>query len=34
VAIRLYEHLGYRRIGEYVRYYADGTDALRFEKPL
>jgi ribosomal-protein-alanine N-acetyltransferase len=34
VAIRLYERLGYRNIGEYVRYYADGADALRFEKPL
>ncbi|MDF3983847.1 GNAT family N-acetyltransferase [Luteibacter sp. PPL201] len=34
VAIRLYERLGYRRIGEYARYYADGADAFRFEKAL
>ncbi|MET0935676.1 MAG: GNAT family N-acetyltransferase [Luteibacter sp.] len=34
VAIRLYERLGYRIIGEYARYYADGSDAFRFEKPL
>ncbi|MEX0852771.1 MAG: GNAT family N-acetyltransferase [Bauldia sp.] len=33
-AIRLYERLGYRRIGVHKRYYADGTDALRFEKTL
>ncbi len=33
-AIRLYERLGYRRIGRHERYYADGTDALRYEKPL
>lgn len=33
-AIRLYERLGYRRIGIAARYYADGSDALRFEKPL
>lgn len=34
VAIRLYERLGYKRIGEYAAYYADGADALRFEKAL
>ncbi len=34
VAIRLYERLGYQRIGEYAAYYADGADALRFEKAL
>lgn len=34
VAIRLYERLGYEKIGEYATYYADGTDALRFEKQL
>lgn len=34
VAIALYEHLGYARIGTYKAYYADGTDALRFEKAL
>jgi len=34
VAIRLYERLGYEKIGEYAAYYADGTDALRFEKQL
>ncbi|KAF1004984.1 MAG: Ribosomal-protein-alanine acetyltransferase [Luteibacter sp.] len=34
VAIRLYERLGYGKIGEYPGYYADGTDALRFEKQL
>ncbi|MEJ0097539.1 MAG: hypothetical protein WDM84_05845 [Bauldia sp.] len=33
-AIRLYERLGYRRIGRHARYYADGADALRYEKPL
>jgi ribosomal protein S18 acetylase RimI-like enzyme len=33
-AIRLYERLGYRRIGRYLNYYADKTDALRFEKRL
>ncbi|MEZ2419177.1 GNAT family N-acetyltransferase [Luteibacter sp. RCC_6_2] len=34
VAIRLYERLGYVRIGEYAKYYADGADAFRFEKLL
>ncbi|MEX1828382.1 GNAT family N-acetyltransferase [Luteibacter sp. CQ10] len=34
VAIRLYERLGYERIGEYAAYYADGADAFRFEKQL
>jgi ribosomal protein S18 acetylase RimI-like enzyme len=33
-AIRLYTRRGYRRIGTYPAYYADGADALRFEKPL
>jgi len=33
-AIRLYERRGYRRIGRYLNYYADRTDALRFEKRL
>jgi ribosomal protein S18 acetylase RimI-like enzyme len=33
-AIRLYERRGYRRIGRYPRYYADGVDALRYEKAL
>jgi ribosomal protein S18 acetylase RimI-like enzyme len=33
-AIRLYQHLGYRRVGIYRRYYADGSNALRFEKAL
>ncbi|WP_051231894.1 GNAT family N-acetyltransferase/peptidase C39 family protein [Kaistia adipata] len=32
--IRLYERLGYRRIGRYLDYYEDHTDALRFEKRL
>jgi ribosomal-protein-alanine N-acetyltransferase len=31
-AIRLYERLGYRRFGIWPRYYADGEDALVFEK--
>ncbi|MBB3226649.1 ribosomal protein S18 acetylase RimI-like enzyme [Luteibacter sp. Sphag1AF] len=34
VAIRLYERLGYTRIGSYPGYYADGADAIRFEKRL
>lgn len=34
VAIRLYERLGYGKIGEYAAYYADGADAFRFEKQL
>lgn len=33
-AIRLYEALGYRRIGRYLDYYEDHTDALRYEKRL
>ncbi len=33
-AIRLYEHLGYRRIGRYTHYYQDGADAWRYEKTL
>jgi ribosomal-protein-alanine N-acetyltransferase len=33
-AIRLYERRGYRLIGSYSRYYADKTDALRYEKIL
>jgi ribosomal-protein-alanine acetyltransferase len=34
VAIRLYERMGYQRIGEYAKYYGDGADALRLEKVL
>ena len=33
-ATRLYERLGYRRIGHYDRYYGDGADAWRYEKVL
>ncbi len=33
-ARRLYERRGYRPIGERAGYYADGEDALRFEKAL
>ena len=33
-AIRLYVRRGYARIGTYRDYYADGADALRFEKTL
>lgn len=33
-ATRLYEKMGYRRIGTYSDYYADHTDALRMAKPL
>lgn len=33
-AIRLYQRSGYRLIGSYLRYYADKTDALRYEKLL
>jgi ribosomal protein S18 acetylase RimI-like enzyme len=33
-AIGLYERRAFRRIGRYSRYYADGADALRFQKPL
>jgi ribosomal protein S18 acetylase RimI-like enzyme len=34
VAIKLYERLGYRRIGSYAHYYQDGGDAWRYEKSL
>lgn len=33
-AIRLYERLGYRKIGVHAQYYADKADALRYEKSL
>ncbi|MEV8521104.1 N-acetyltransferase [Dyella marensis] len=33
-AIRLYERLGYQRIGHYASYYEDGADAWRYEKAL
>jgi ribosomal-protein-alanine acetyltransferase len=33
-AIALYEKLGYRQFGRYPGYYADGAEALRFEKTL
>lgn len=33
-AIALYERLGYARFGRAPGYYADGEDALRFEKRL
>jgi ribosomal protein S18 acetylase RimI-like enzyme len=33
-AIALYRRLGYRPIGRYANYYADDSDALRFEKTL
>lgn len=33
-AIRLYESLGYRRLGEHPDYYDDHMDAWRFEKSL
>jgi len=33
-AMRLYERLGYKRIGHYARYYGDGADAWRYEKVL
>jgi ribosomal protein S18 acetylase RimI-like enzyme len=33
-AVRLYESRGYAPIGRYAGYYADGTDALRYEKAL
>ena len=32
VAIRLYEKLGYTRIGEWTKYYTDGESALVMEK--
>jgi ribosomal-protein-alanine N-acetyltransferase len=34
IAIRLYERLGYTRIGQYAGYYQDGADAWRYEKAL
>src|ERR1700732_1716096 len=34
VAISRYRKSGYREIGRHARYYEDGGDALRFEKPL
>ncbi|MHC1480017.1 GNAT family N-acetyltransferase [Frateuria aurantia] len=33
-AIRLYERHGYQPIGRYRGYYADGCDALRYERAL
>jgi ribosomal-protein-alanine N-acetyltransferase len=33
-AIALYAKLGYREFGRHASYYADGAEALRFEKPL
>lgn len=33
-SLRLFESHGYRRFGEYADYYADHTDAWRYEKPL
>lgn len=33
-AIALYQRMGYAPIGRRTGYYADGTDALRFEKRL
>ena len=33
-AIRLYEQHGFARIGTYRQYYADGSDALRYQKQL
>lgn len=33
-AIRLYQSLGYRKLGEYQGYYQDQMDALRLEKSL
>jgi ribosomal protein S18 acetylase RimI-like enzyme len=33
-AIRFYARRGYRKIGMVPQYYADMTDALRYEKPL
>ena len=33
-AIALYQKLGYRQFGRYPGYYADGGEALRFEKTL
>jgi [ribosomal protein S18]-alanine N-acetyltransferase len=33
-AIALYESSGFRQVGEYTHYYADGATALRYEKSL
>ncbi len=33
-AIRLYEHIGYVRIGRYEHFYQGGADAWRYEKVL
>jgi [ribosomal protein S18]-alanine N-acetyltransferase len=33
-ALALYDKLGFRRFGRYPGYYADGAEALRFEKAL
>lgn len=33
-AIRLYERLGYRRLGRLAGFYEDGTDAWRYAKAL
>ena len=33
-AIKLYERLGYQRIGSCRHYYEDGTDAWRYERTL
>ena len=33
-AIKMYQHLGYKQFGVYQKYYADGTNALRFQKPI
>lgn len=33
-AIALYERLGFRQFGQYEDYYADGAQALRFEKRI
>ncbi len=34
LAIRLYEELGYACFARQAGYYQDGTDALRYQKPL
>ncbi len=33
-ALRLYESLGFQRIGRYAHYYQDGADAWRYEQTL
>jgi ribosomal protein S18 acetylase RimI-like enzyme len=33
-ALALYEKSGYRQFGRHIRYYEDGSNALRLEKPL